>query len=185
LRRRDDVSMTIGSFSVPADARAERWVVDHRVAWLDHVFVWLTRAGTWGLLWLVAALVLAVLLRRPPLFVLVAAADLVAGLLAEGLKDVVGRPRPHVSHLVAVPRTASFPSGHASTSFACAAVLAALVPPLRLPALVVAAAVAYSRLYVGVHYPLDVLAGALLGVATARLLLGAARRRSRPGRRSG
>jgi undecaprenyl-diphosphatase len=133
----------------------------------------------------VAALVAAALLRRPPVFVFVAAADLVAGLLAEGLKDVVDRPRPHVSHLVALPRTASFPSGHAATSFACATTLGALVPALRLPALVVAAAVAYSRLYVGVHFPLDVLGGAVLGVLTARLLLAAARPRSRRGRRSG
>jgi undecaprenyl-diphosphatase len=117
--------------------------------------------------------------------VLVALADLAADLLADVVKVAVDRVRPHVSHLVAVPHSASFPSGHSATSFACATVLGALVPRLRLPALVLAAAVAYSRLYVGVHYPLDVLAGALLGIATALLLLAASRRRSRPARRSG
>jgi undecaprenyl-diphosphatase len=176
--------MTV-AFSIPADGRGERWVVDHRVAWLDHVFVWLTRAGTWGAIWLGIALVASLALRRPAILVLVALADLVADLLADAIKVAVDRPRPHVSHLVAVPHSASFPSGHASTSFACATMLAALVPPLRSPALLLAAAVAYSRLYVGVHYPLDVLGGAALGIATARLLLAATRRRSRRVRRSG
>jgi undecaprenyl-diphosphatase len=177
--------VTIAAFSIPADRSAERWVVAHRVAWLDHPFTWLTRAGSWGALWLVLALVLAFALRRPALFVLVALADLCADLLSDLLKVIVDRPRPHVSHLVAVPHSGSFPSGHSATSFACATVLAALVPRAAVPAYVLAAAVAFSRLYVGVHYPLDVLAGAALGIATARPLLAAARRRSRPAPRSG
>jgi undecaprenyl-diphosphatase len=175
----------VGAFSIPADGRGERWVVHHRVSWLDHVFVWLTHAGMWGAIWLGVALVASLALRRPAILALVAAADLAAELLADALKVAVDRPRPRVSHLVAVPHSASFPSGHAATSFACATVLGVLVPPLCAPALLLAAAVAYSRLYVGVHYPLDVLAGALLGIATARLLLAAARHRSRPARRSG
>lgn len=116
---------------------------------------------------------------------LVAVADAAADALAELIKLAVGRHRPTVHTLVAEPHSHSFPSGHAATSFACATVVAALVPSLRLPALVLAAAIGYSRLYVGVHYPLDVLAGALLGVATARLLLVTARRRRPPARRSG
>ncbi len=72
-------------------------------------------------------------------------------------------------------------------SFACAATLAPFVPRGAAPVLyVLAAAIAYSRVYVGVHYPLDVLAGAALGLlfATALRLLPAALRRSRPEQRA-
>jgi undecaprenyl-diphosphatase len=77
---------------------------------------------------------------------------------------------------VTLPTSHSFPSGHAATSFACAIVLGAVAPRYRLPFLVLAAAVAYSRLYNGVHYPLDVLGGAVLGVAIALALRFLARR---------
>ena len=65
------------------------------------------------------------------------------------------------------------------TSFACATVLSAFAPRWRVPFFLLATLIALSRLYNGVHYPTDVVAGALLGVLTALLLLGASRRRSR------
>jgi len=89
-----------------------------------------------------------------------------------GVKRVVRRPRPdhpQVQVLAGTPSRLSFPSAHASTSFAGARALAAAglpAPPLR----AVAAAMALSRPYLGVHYPTDVLAGALLGDAVARLM---------------
>jgi undecaprenyl-diphosphatase len=128
-----------------------------------------------------------VLLRRLNVLLLVAAADLVASLSANGIKEAVDRPRPMFRPLVSEPGTSSFPSGHAATSFACAAVLAWTVPKLALPAFVLAAAVAYSRVYLGVHYPLDVIGGAALGlfVATALLLLARVLRRSRAARPAG
>jgi undecaprenyl-diphosphatase len=105
----------------------------------------------------------------------------VADLLSTGLKEAVGRERPHLRPLVEVPHSGSFPSGHAATSFACAGVLAWLSPRLAVPALLLASAIAFSRVYVGVHYPLDVLGGAALGLAVATALrrLVTAHRRSR------
>jgi undecaprenyl-diphosphatase len=96
-------------------------------------------------------------------------ADALGELGSDILKDVIPRARPHVHALVTRPHSHSFPSGHATTSFACATVLALALPRLAVPLLVLAAAVAWSRVYVGVHYPLDVLAGAALGA-----LIGAA-----------
>jgi undecaprenyl-diphosphatase len=103
------------------------------------------------------------------------------------MKLAVDRRRPEdgiagVDALVSTPSTAAFPSGHAATSFAAAVVLSLALPTLAPAFLVLAAAVSFSRLYVGVHFPLDVLAGAALGagVATALLLLARALRRSRP-----
>ncbi len=76
----------------------------------------------------------------------------------------------------------SFPSGHAATSFACAALLAWLTPLPKVALFGLAALIAFSRVYVGVHYPLDVLGGAALGlaIATALRLLATGRRRSDP-----
>lgn len=136
-------------------------------------------------MWLAIALVLAVLRRRVSIFALVLAADAVAELVADLLKLAIPRARPHLSHLVALPHSHSFPSGHAATSFACATVLGKVVPRYRIAFFVLAAAIAYSRLYNGVHYPLDVAAGALLGVLTALLLLAGSRRGSRRSWRAG
>jgi undecaprenyl-diphosphatase len=92
-------------------------------------------------------------------------------------------PKP----LLDVPTTSSFPSGHAATSFACAYVLARAAPRFAILFYVLAALIAFSRSYVGVHYPLDVIAGALIGLGVARALrwLLEALQRSRPARTPG
>jgi membrane-associated phospholipid phosphatase len=135
----------------------------------------------------VAALVLAVLWRKPWLFVAVLCVDAAVDLLSYGMRDWIGRRRPPLVYpepkpLVHVPHSGSFPSGHAATAFACATVLAWWDRRLAVPAFVMAALIAWSRVYVGVHWPLDVLGGAALGVlvATALLKLSATLRRSRP-----
>jgi undecaprenyl-diphosphatase len=139
----------------------------------------------YGLVWLLVGAVLALLWRRPTIFVLVLAADGSADLLATIGKEAFHRHRPRVHQLGPNVSTPSFPSGHAATSFACATVLAVAAPRMRVPFYLLATLIALSRLYNGDHYPLDVLAGAALGVATALLLLGATRRRQRRGRQTG
>lgn len=85
------------------------------------------------------------------------------------LKPLVGRVRPFVIHpvelLVPPPTDASFPSGHTAASFAAVFALKASGSPLWKPALAVAVAMAFSRLYLYVHWPSDVLFGALVGAA--------------------
>jgi undecaprenyl-diphosphatase len=178
------MSGLIMSGALRADRHVERWIVAHRVGWLDWFSIGLSRVGTLGLVFLAIALVLAVLRRSPALFVLVLAADGVADLLAELVKEATGRHRPPVHRLGPAVGSSSFPSGHAATAFACATMLAASVPRLRVPIFALAVLVALSRLYNGDHYPLDVLAGAALGVLTALLLLGATRRGLLRGRRA-
>jgi undecaprenyl-diphosphatase len=120
----------------------------------------------------VIALVLALVWRRPIVFVQVLAADVIAELTAAALRTAIDRPRPPVVYpepkpLVGVPHTHSFPSGHTATSFACATTLAFFAPRWAPAFYVLAAAIAWSRVYNGVHYPLDVFGGAALGVGIA------------------
>lgn len=122
------------------------------------------------------AAAIAVWSRRASVFVWVAAADAAAQLATTLLQLAIPRHRPRVHTLVAEPHTHSFPSGHAASSFACACVLAAAAPRFRVPLYVLAAAIAFSRAYVGVHYPLDVLAGSLLGLALGYGVVAVARR---------
>jgi membrane-associated phospholipid phosphatase len=118
--------------------------------------------------------------------VLVLLADAAANGVSTALKAAVGERRPHgYDPLVPLPHSSSFPSGHATMSFACATILASLEPRAAPAFFTLAAAIAYSRLYLGVHWPLDVLAGAALGVAIALLLLAVDRRRSGARPRSG
>jgi undecaprenyl-diphosphatase len=130
--------------------------------------------------------VLAVLWRRPTLFLWVALADAAADLSAAGLKSAIPRHRPRVHALVSIPHDHSFPSGHAATSFACATVLAAAWPRARGALYALAVLIAFSRLYNGVHFPLDVFGGTVLGVAVGAAVralrrLAARRRRSPQG----
>jgi len=163
----------------------EHWIVGLRTGWLDWFFIALSWIGSSGAVWLALAFAIAVARRRPAIFLTVLFADLAADLLAVAGKELVARHRPFETQLGPRSSTHSFPSGHAATSFACATVLAFLVPRAAPLAYVLALAIGYSRLYVGVHWPLDVLAGAALGVAIALLLLAVSRRRSWPALRRG
>ena len=119
---------------------------------------------------------LAIVWRRPWFFVALVTAILATDGLSLLLRQWIGRDRPPLVYpdprpLVGVPHSGAFPSGHAATAFAAATVIAWADRRLAVPAYVLAVLVAWSRVYVGVHWPLDVIGGAALGTLVAIALL--------------
>lgn len=107
--------------------------------------------------------------HRPRTALYSGAASVAAALASEGTKPLFRRARPpygaaEIIPLVAIPATYSFPSGHATTAFAAAAAS----PQLRLTLYGLAGLVGFSRVYFGVHYASDVVAGALLGTGIGK-----------------
>lgn len=123
--------------------------------------------GEHGALWIAGALAGAALDgRRRGRWTRAAKGVAAAYVLNTAIKQVVRRRRPdlpNLPQLTRAPTQLSFPSAHAATSFAGARALSALVPGA--PLYVVAAGLAASRVWLGMHYPSDIAAGALLGLA--------------------
>ncbi|HMD56961.1 MAG TPA: phosphatase PAP2 family protein [Solirubrobacteraceae bacterium] len=149
---------------------------------LDRLMGRLTQAANYSRLWLAIAAILATTRgargRRAAVTGLasVAVTSAVANLL---IKPLSHRRRPDQSEVkaarqVPMPASTSFPSGHSASAFAFATGVGSVLPRDAVPIRVLAALVAYSRVHTGVHYPGDVIAGALLGTtlaqATARTL---------------
>lgn len=130
-----------------------------------------TRAGEHGALWQALCLAGALVDRRRRGAYLAAARTILVAYLANiALKYVVRRKRPALEDLPALSSTVttlSYPSAHSTTSFAAARTLTRDCGLPRAPVYAAATAMAASRVYVGVHYPSDVLAGAVLGTALA------------------
>jgi decaprenylphosphoryl-5-phosphoribose phosphatase len=127
--------------------------------------------GEHGAVWMVGGAAAALVDRsRRRRWLRATAAVGAAYATSTSIKLAVGRKRPAVEdlpHLMATPTGLSFPSSHSASSFAAARAFGALVPgpPLQLAAL----AMGLSRLYLGVHYPSDVVAGAALGTLIGSL----------------
>lgn len=142
-----------------------------RIAALDPLVEAYTTLGNGGLLWL--ALSLALLLWRPTRKAgALSLTAMLLGLLCTNvaLKHLVARPRPWLDvaglvPLVNEPDPNSFPSGHTCAAFAAGMVWFRTLPKrwMRVLAAALAVCMGLSRLYVGVHYPTDVIAGALVG----------------------
>lgn len=102
-------------------------------------------------------------------------------LIYHSIKQIVSRPRPFVSYhaivrvsnpeMSGLNHLSSFPSGHAANAFMAAVILSVLFPGKRLFFYLIAAFIGLSRIYLGVHYPLDIFAGALLSISVTLITL--------------
>ena len=138
----------------------------------------ITHLGDAGAVWILMALVLLCIPKYRKAGFHMALALLIGLVVCNlTLKPLVGRMRPfdyqllhfgkEIRLLIKVPTDYSFPSGHTNASFAAAAALLLRHRKLGIPAMILAALIAFSRLYLYVHYPTDVLASILLGVCAA------------------
>jgi len=138
---------------------------------LDAVMPVITSAGDGGIIWILAALIFTASKKYRIEGISILAALLINLLISNViLKQLVARVRPcdintAVELLIARPSDYSFPSGHTSSSFAAAAVIFCGDRRIGIFALVAAAVLAFSRLYLYVHYPSDIIAGMIIGAA--------------------
>lgn len=164
------------------DAGVLLWIQEHlRGGWLDPLISLYTNLGEAGVLWILLSILLILFprTRKAGVMTLVAMAlcflanDLV-------LKPLVQRPRPFLSvegliPLIEPPGSFSFPSGHSCSSFAAMGTLLQMLKGPRarwgkVLVVLLAVAMALSRLYVGVHYPTDVVIGSLVGLLGSWLI---------------
>lgn len=154
-------------------------------SWLDYLFGWTTFLGTAFLFYLVFIFMLIwdpeKIARK---FLMVLAAGTCGSLLASLLKSIISRPRPYdvfyqdiaqgrvvVNSIFSTVVSNSFPSGHAALVFATVVALNIVYKNRLLFLYPLAAVVAVSRIYVGAHFPSDVMGGALLGVIASLLFI--------------
>lgn len=151
------------------------WIQDTlRSGFLDPIMKGITHLGDAGIFWIALAALLLIFRRTRPLGIAMGVALLLDLILCNGIvKPLVGRIRPYtlkgldIYPLVSPPSDPSFPSGHTAASFASAFALLFKKHPLHkawIPAMVLAALIAFSRLYLYVHFPTDVLGGIVIGL---------------------
>ncbi len=156
------------------------WIQTLHTSAGDSLMVFITNLGNSGFIWILLDILLLIFPKTRRVGAAMAFALILELILCNGvLKPLVGRTRPFdintdVALLISPPADFSFPSGHTASGFAAASALCFAKSRLRFPALILAALIAFSRLYLYVHFPSDVLAGILLGVLTgaAGTLLG-------------
>ena len=143
---------------------------------LDNLMIFITSLGNGGMIWIAATIVLLIPKKTRKAGIMSAAALLGSLIINNNIvKNIVQRPRPFVTFtdlqiIIPTPSEFSFPSGHTSSSFAAAAVFYRHLPKkLGIPSVILAGLIGFSRLYVGVHYPTDVIAGVIMGILLSYL----------------
>ena len=159
------------------DVRIIRYVQTHwHNRFTDFMFPLLSRIGNAGAVWLTVAVCLGTRRQTRGFAFMLFFSLALAHVVSQILKPIIGRPRPFVAYpgtplLIHTPGGYSCPSGHSASSFAAATVLWIFDNRLGAAALVLALLIAFSRVFLFVHYPSDTLAGSLLGVLCAIVIL--------------
>lgn len=162
------------SFINTFDYNAMLWIQEHiRSFVLSAILIPITESGNAGLLFIGIALVMLFFKKTRKCGILMLISMLVCSLLNNVMvKNIVKRPRPFTSYstlipLIPPPGQYSFPSGHTAAAFSCMTVLFFTHRKYAYAGILLATIMGFSRIYVGVHYPSDVIAGAVIGIVTA------------------
>lgn len=140
---------------------------------LDKIMTVITTLGDAGIIWIVIAIALLFNKKTRKCGILMAISMLLGIIFGNGLlKNLIARPRPFsvdetIELLIERPTDYSFPSGHTLASFEAAVTIFLHSKKWGISAFIIAILIAFSRMYLFVHYPTDVLAGAILGTLIA------------------
>jgi undecaprenyl-diphosphatase len=155
------------------------WLRAWDAPWLDTVMRWISSSGGAGTVWLLLGIFAFTRPRDRGAAWRVMLTLLLCYAVVDGMvKPLVGRSRPTVNVLAAkrdlppMPVSKSFPSGHAASTFGAAVAVSRMWPQTRFVWWTLAVLIGYSRVYLGHHYPFDVLGGAIIGIAIAFWVLG-------------
>jgi Membrane-associated phospholipid phosphatase len=160
------------------DGQILLWIQDNlRNSILTPIFKFITHLGDVGIVWIALTVLCLVFIKYRKVGCL-AAFSLIGSVLINNLilKNLIARVRPYeavagLNRIIEAQSDHSFPSGHTGASFAAAVIFFIYLPKrFGIPALVLAVLISFSRLYVGVHYVTDVIAGALISTAIAIII---------------
>ena len=168
------------------------WLRAYHAPWLDTAMTWISAGGGAGLIWLALAVIAFARPRNRAAAWRVMLTIALSYALVDGVvKPLVARERPAFAAMRAnargdaapaaqpataidpkrelppLPRTYSFPSGHATSTFGAAVAVSRMWPQTRVVWWTLALLIGYSRVYLGHHYPLDIVGGAVLGIGVA------------------
>lgn len=147
-----------------------RWInVKFRNKTFDKIMPIITSAGNLGIIWIVISVLLITKKDYRVLGQTILIALVITTIIGEGvIKNIIKRKRPFYGDddkelLISRPITYSFPSGHTASSFAVATVFIKTDNAASLEIMLLACLIAFSRIYLGVHYPSDVIGGGIIG----------------------
>jgi undecaprenyl-diphosphatase len=148
-----------------------------RYAILDKIMPLITAMGNGGIVWVIISICLMNSKHYRVEGYMIITSLIVTTIIGEGLiKHVIKRTRPFDNMkenklLISKPITYSFPSGHTASSFAAAGILIMMDNQLSILVVILASLIAFSRIYLNVHYPTDVVIGIILGLLCSRLVI--------------